>query len=80
MSFLTDIAPTQAMIARLCADVITGKVNRSKHRAWFGDLSQLEEAGGRLADGLEDYYGDIGKGYRQIAKDWKINRKCLLGH
>lgn len=77
---VTDIAPLQAMIARLCADVITGKVIRSQHRAWIGDLSQLEEAGGGLSEQIENYYGDIESGYRQIVRDWKVNRKCLLGH
>ena len=77
---VTDIAPLQAVIARLCTDVLTGKVIRSQHRAWIGDLFQLEEAGGELSEGIENYYGDIESGYRQIARDWKVNSKCLLGH
>ena len=77
---ITDIAPLQAMIARLCADVITGKVFRSQHRAWIGDLSQLDEAGGELSETVEDYYGDINLGYRQVVRDWKVNCKCLLDH
>jgi len=77
---VTDIAPLQAMITRLCADVITGKVIRSQHRAWIGDLSQLEEAGGELSKQVENYYGEKESSYRQIVRDWKVDRKCLLGH
>jgi sulfur-carrier protein adenylyltransferase/sulfurtransferase len=77
---VTDIAPLQAMIARLCTDVLTGKVIRSEHRTWIGDLSQLEEAGGELFKQVKNYYGEIEPGYRQIVRDWKVNRKCLLGH
>ena len=77
---VTDIAPIQAMIVRLCADLITGKVIHSQHRAWIGDLSQLEEAGGALSKQIGNYYGEIESGYRQIVQGWKVNRKCLLGH
>lgn len=77
---VTDIAPTQAMIARLCTDVITGKVTRSQHRTWVGDLSQLKEAGGNLADGLEKYYGNLGSGNRQVTNNWKMNKACYLKH
>jgi len=75
-----DIAPIQAMISRLCVDVITGQVKNSEHRAWVGGLHCLGSAGGRLWDGATDYYGDLSAGYRQISKKWLISQECVFKH
>lgn len=75
-----DIIPTQNMIARLVLDILLGKVKKSQHRSWIGNLDSLTDMDGKLADGLQKYYGAIGEGERFITRDWKIQDNCQYNH
>ncbi len=75
-----DIAQTRAMIARLCMELVTGRVNQSQHWAWFGDIEGISETDGKLMEGLSDYYGEIGQGNRVIKRPWLFSTECRYGH
>lgn len=75
-----DIVQTQAMITRLCMDFVTGKIKHSVHWAWFGDIIGLKKTDGELREGLLDYYGEFGEGFREIKRDLPVATKCRYGH
>jgi sulfur-carrier protein adenylyltransferase/sulfurtransferase len=77
---IIDIAPIQAMIARLAVDVILGNSKTCEHRAWIGRVEDINPAGGTLWDGASEYYGDLGTGFRQIEKKWEVNSSCRYQH
>lgn len=75
-----DILPTQNMIARLVLDILLEKIKKSQHRVWIGNLNSLADMEGKLADGVQKYYGAIGQGERFITKDWKVQEACRYSH
>jgi hypothetical protein len=77
---IIDIAPIQAMIARLAIDVILGNSKTSAHRAWIGKIEDIKPVGGTVWDDAFEYYGDLGTGYRQIERKWEVNSSCRYQH
>ena len=77
---IIDIAPIQAMIARLSVNVILGKERAALHHAWIGRLNEIEAAGGVVWKEASNYYGELGDGGRYIEKQWLIDSSCPYGH
>lgn len=77
---IIDIAPIQAMIARLAIDVVLGNSKTCAHRAWIGRIEDIKASGGTLWGGAFEYYGDLGTGFRQIERKWDINSSCHYQH
>jgi len=75
-----DIAGTQAMIAKLAIDVLSKTVSRSQHRVWVGDLSKLQESGGKLSESFKDQHPESVNGNQMIIDNWSINNKCSFRH
>lgn len=75
-----DIAPIQAMIARLAIDIVLGNSKTSIHRTWIGRFEDIKAAGGTVWGGVVGYYGELGNGYRQIENEWRINSSCSYRH
>lgn len=76
---MMDILPIQAMIARLAMDVLLGKVKKSQHRAYLGQLNCLPE-GGSISKDSAAYYGNISMEHRTVEKDWHTNSNCRYQH
>ena len=75
-----DIAPIQAMIAKLAIDFVLGNSKTSIHRTWIGGFEDIKAAGGTVWDGVDGYYGELGNGYRQIENEWRIDSSCSYRH
>ena len=77
---IIDIAPTQAMIARLSVNVILGTEKAAVHHAWIGRLNEMEAAGGAVWEEASSYYGALGAGGKYIEKQWLIDSACHYRH
>ena len=77
---IIDIAPIQAMIARLAIDVVVGNSKTSTHRAWIGRIVDIKSVGGTVWDNASEYYGDLDTDYRQIERKWEVNPSCRYQH
>ena len=77
---VVEIAPIQAMIARLAINVILGNNKAAMHHAWVGWLNDIESAGGSVWDGATGYYGVLRDGCRRIERQWLIDSSCSHKH
>lgn len=71
-----ELAHTNAMIAELVLDVLTGRTHGSSHRMWAGRRAVLERAGGAWNPKWIKIYGDPGESGRLIEGNIANNPQC----
>jgi len=73
-----DLSQIHGLIARSVMDLAEGRIKKSEHRIWFGDIGRINTLGGTLAPRWNSPEFDIRQGLREYQHHWALNSQCSL--
>jgi len=73
-----DLSQIHGLIARSVMDLAEGRIKKSEHRIWFGDIERINTLGGTLAPRWNSPEFDIRQGLREYQHHWALNPQCSL--